>query len=46
MRFTGIISLIASAHATWDVVVHNNKIEKTLEHMYHDGEEIYKSKAF
>jgi hypothetical protein len=37
MRLTSLISLIVSAQATWDVVVHNNKIEKTLEKIYEDG---------
>jgi len=46
MRFTGLISLIATAHATWDVTVHNNKIENTLEHIYEDGMDIYNSTAF
>jgi len=46
MRFTSIISLIATTQATWDIIVHNNKIEKTLHNIYHDGEEISNSTAF
>jgi hypothetical protein len=46
MRLAGIISLIATTQATWDVIVHNNKIERTLNNIYHDGEQIANSTAF
>ena len=46
MRFTGIISLIATTQATWEVIIHNNKWEKTLEQIAHDGQEMFNSTAF
>jgi len=46
MRLTSLISLIASVQATWDVEVHNHKIEGILGDIVKDGEEIYKSSAF
>jgi len=46
MRFSLLVSLITTAQATWDVVVHNNKIEGELEHIMEDGEKIGESAAF
>ena len=37
MRFALLVSLIATTQATWDVVVHNNKIEGELKHIMEDG---------
>jgi hypothetical protein len=38
--------LIASVHATWDVEIHNHKIEGILGDIAKDGEEIYNSTSF
>ena len=46
MRFTGIISLIATTQATWEVIIHNNKWEKALERVAQDGQEMFNSTAF
>ena len=47
MRLFKIVSLMAAAtSATWELEIHENKIAHELDSIYHDGKEIYKSKAF